>query len=89
MTDRPLLEGGPEPGSSGDTLADKAIRFAIGAGLASLALVSLGLAGIGQGVDLAALLGGSFLAVALAGAFSVTHGEGFIEELGRLIRWLP
>jgi len=88
MTDRPLLEGPPEPGSPGDTLTDKAIRFAIGAGLASLALLSLALLGIAEFFDLTVLLGGSFLAVALAGVFSITHGERFIEEIGRLIRWL-
>ncbi len=88
MTDRPLLEGPPEPGSSSDTFADKAVRFAIGAGLVSLALVSLALAGVGEGLGLAVVIGGCVTSAALAGGFSVTYGERFVEQLGRLIKWL-
>jgi len=88
VTDRPLLEGPPEPGSPNDTFADKAVRFAIGAGLASLGLMSLALAGVGEGFSLVALLAGSFVLVALAGGFSIIHGERFVEQLGRLIKGL-
>ena len=88
VIDRPLLEGPPAPGSVSDTFADKAVRFAIGAGLASLALMSLVLAGVGEGLGLTVVIAASAVCAALAGGFSITHGERFVEQLGRFIKWL-
>lgn len=88
VNDRPLLDGPPEPGSPSDTFADKALRFVIGAGLASLALLSLMLAGVGEGLSVAVVIGGCVTSAALAGAFSITYGERFVGQLGQVIKWL-
>jgi hypothetical protein len=73
---------------SQDTLADKAVRFGCGAGLAVLVFLILVLSGVGEPFGVSGVVAAGIVLVGASGVLSVLHGDRFIERLLKFIKWL-